>query len=74
MGLHLAYNHGDAFDGFEYFDYSVGVGYTAGNFELGLKYTGTDLSGADEITDDVFNTEPRVVFSISTSFPWGADE
>ncbi len=74
LALHAAYNYGDAFDGFEYFDFSVGLGYTVGHFDMVLKYTGTDLSGDDETTDDVFNTEPRVVFSISTAFPWGAEE
>jgi uncharacterized protein (TIGR02001 family) len=70
LGLHLGYNYGDAFDGFEYLDYSVAVGYTLGNFDLELKYTGTDLSGQDKITDDVFNTEGRVIFSVSTTLPW----
>jgi uncharacterized protein (TIGR02001 family) len=70
IGLHLGYNYGDAFDGFEYMDYAVSVGYTLGNFDLELKYTGTDLSGSDKITDDVFNTEGRVIFSVSTTLPW----
>jgi uncharacterized protein (TIGR02001 family) len=70
IGLHLGYNYGDAFDGSEYMDYAVSVGYTLGNFDLELKYTGTDLSGSDKITDDVFNTEGRVIFSVSTTLPW----
>lgn len=70
LNLHAGYNYGDIFDGFEYLDYAVGVGYTLGNFDLELKYTGTDLSGDDKITDDVFNTEGRVVFLISTTLPW----
>jgi uncharacterized protein (TIGR02001 family) len=70
IGLHLGYNYGDAFDGFEYMDYAVSVGYTLGNFDLELKYTGTDLSGSDKTTDDVFNTEGRVIFSVSTTLPW----
>ncbi len=70
IGLHLGYNYGDAFDGFEYMDYAVSLGYTLGNFDLELKYTGTDLSGSDKITDDVFNTEGRVIFSVSTTLPW----
>jgi uncharacterized protein (TIGR02001 family) len=70
IGLHLGYNYGDAFDGSEYMDYAVSVGYTLGNFDLELKYTGTDLSGSDKTTDDVFNTEGRVIFSVSTTLPW----
>jgi len=70
-GVHVGYNYGDAFDGFEYFDYAAFVGYTLGHFDLELRYTGTDLSGEDKITDDVFNTEGRLIFSVSTTFPWG---
>lgn len=71
LSLHGGYNYGDIFEDFEYFDYAVGLGYTLGNFDLELKYTGTDLSGDDKITDDVFNTEGRLIFSVSTTFPWG---
>jgi uncharacterized protein (TIGR02001 family) len=71
LGLHAGYNYGDAFKGFEYFDYAVSLGYTLGHFDLELKYTGTDLSGEDKITSDVFNTEPRLIFSVSTTLPWG---
>lgn len=70
LSLHAGYNYGDAFEDFEYFDYSVAVGYELGNFGLELKYTGTDLSGDDKVTDDVFNTEGRLVFSVSTTLPW----
>lgn len=56
------------FDG-EYLDWSLGVGYTAGNFELALKYIDTD--GDIEETGDVFNNEGRVIFTIATTFPWG---
>jgi len=73
LNLHTGYNYGDIFDGFEFMDYSVGVGRTVGHFDMELKLTGTDLSGADKITDDVFNTEARVLFSISTTFPWGGE-
>jgi uncharacterized protein (TIGR02001 family) len=58
------------FDG-EYMDYSIGVGYTVGNFELALKYVDTDSD--IEITDDVSNNEGRVIFTVATTFPWGED-
>ncbi len=74
LNLHAGYNYGQIFSGYEYFDYSVGVGYTAGHFDMELKFGGTDLSGADKITDDVFNTEPRLMFKVSTTFPWSAGE
>lgn len=79
LSLHLGYNYGDAFDGFEYFDFSVGVGKTVGNFDLELKFTGTELDEQDvglppgASFGDVFNPEPRVLFSVSTTFPWGGE-
>jgi uncharacterized protein (TIGR02001 family) len=69
---HVGYSFGDYFDDSdEVLDYSLGVGYTAGNFDLALKYVDTDT---DAVTrGDVFNNEGRVVFTISTTFPWRND-
>ena len=72
--LHAGLSTGDSWDdvnGDDQIDYSVGVGYTAGNFDLALKYVDTDRDV--EVTDDVFNNEGRVIFSIATTFPWGGD-
>jgi uncharacterized protein (TIGR02001 family) len=74
---HLGYSYGDYWDSLtegtdldgEYMDYSVGVGYDVSNFSLALKYVDTD--GDLETTDDPFNNEGRVIFTISTTFPWG---
>jgi uncharacterized protein (TIGR02001 family) len=76
LNLHLGYNYGDAFDDTEYMDYSIGVAYTLGNFDLELKYVDTDLSRGDPLfsSDDPFNTEGRVIFGVSTTFPWGGEE
>lgn len=71
LNLHLGYNYGDYFDDSEYMDYSIGVGYTLGNFDLELKYVDNDLD--PEIEDDAFNSEGRAIFSVSTTFPWGAE-
>jgi uncharacterized protein (TIGR02001 family) len=68
VSLHAGYSGGDFWDDVEYVDYSVGVGYTLGNFDLGLTYVDQD---GDEITGDVFNNEGRVIFAVSTTFPWG---
>ena len=68
---HVGYSTGDAIDfiaGDDYLDYSVGVGYTAGNFNLALKYV--DNNADIEITSDEFNNEGRVIFTVSTTFPW----
>jgi uncharacterized protein (TIGR02001 family) len=61
---HVGYSSGDGIDavfGDSYFDYSVGVGYSVNNFDLGLKYVSTDIDGYD---DD------KVVLSVSTTLPW----
>lgn len=76
---HLGYSYGDYWDSLtegtgldgEYMDYSVGVGYDVGNFSLALKYVDTD--GDVETTDDPFNNEGRVIFTIATTLPWGGD-
>jgi len=76
LTAHAGYSFGDFWDqgdGSDYIDWSVGVGYTVGNFELGLKWVDTTLEEGDFAfsRDDVFNSEGRVVFSIATTFPWG---
>jgi uncharacterized protein (TIGR02001 family) len=49
-------------------DYSFGVGYTAGKFNLALKYVDTDSDVV--VTDDVFNNEGRVILTVATTLPW----
>jgi uncharacterized protein (TIGR02001 family) len=75
LNLHLGYNYGDAFEDTEYLDYSIGVGYTLGNFDLELKWVDNDLSDGDPLysKDDVFNSEGRVIFGVSTTFPWSKE-
>lgn len=70
--LHAGYSTGDYWDDIytdDLIDYSVGVGYSVGNFNLALKYVDTDSDV--EVTSDAFNNEGRVVFTIATTFPWG---
>lgn len=66
VNAHAGYSDGDgveaAFGLSNYLDYSAGVGYTAGNFDLELKYVDTDIDDADM---------DRVIFTITTTFPWG---
>jgi uncharacterized protein (TIGR02001 family) len=73
---HVGYSFGDYWDnlkdagaGDKYFDYSVGVGYTAGHFSLAAKWIdGSDLKEADGA--QYFSSEARAVLSIATTFPW----
>jgi uncharacterized protein (TIGR02001 family) len=79
LNLHLGYNYGQVFSGFEYMDFSAGVTRPFGHFTVGLKVTGTDLSKSDlgippgNSFPDEFNPEPRLVLSIATTFPWGKE-
>lgn len=75
LNLHAGYNYGNGFGNSEYVDYSVGVGYTLGNVNLELKYVDTNLDNNDSffVRDDLFNTEGRAIFSVSTTFPWGSE-
>lgn len=71
---HVGYSWGDYWDevgGGELFDYSVGVGYSLENFALALKWVDTDANDDQKITGDVGNNEGRVIFTVSTTLPWG---
>ena len=70
LTFHAGYSWGDYWDGAELFDYAVQGDYTAGNFTIFAKFTGTDASGDLKITDDVANNEPRVLVGVTTTFPW----
>ena len=81
LNAHAGYSFGDFWDGVDgepssdYIDWSVGVGYTLGNFELSLKYVDTTLEDGDFwfSGEDVNNTEGRVIFSVATTFPWAKE-
>lgn len=71
---HVGYSTGDYWDdviGDDMLDYSLGVGYTAGKFNLALKWVDSDTGDVPEVTGDVFNQEGRVIFTVATTFPWG---
>lgn len=65
LDLHVGYSDGDgieaAYGVSNYFDYSVGASYSIEKFDLSLKYVDTDIDDAE--TD-------RLIFSVSTTFPW----
>jgi uncharacterized protein (TIGR02001 family) len=70
--LHAGYSTGDYWDnvfGDDQFDYSIGVGYTMGGFNMALKYVDTD--GDVVVASDAFNNEGRVLFTVATTFPRG---
>jgi len=70
VGLHAGYSTGDGvgqtyFGGVEdsYFDYSIGVSYTASNITLGMKWVAREADDA--------GSDDRIVLSVSTALPWG---
>lgn len=77
---HFGYSDGDGIkaayggDSNSYYDWSVGVGYTWSHFDFALKYVdGEDLKALRDAPHDISNTNARVIFSVSTSFPWKAE-
>jgi len=83
LTAHVGYSDGSYWSGSEYTDYSVGLTYAIGNFTLGLKYVdGSDAADLDDLCKqiacagvdrDVFSTDPRAIFSVSTTFPWSQE-
>lgn len=73
IALHAGKSDGDYWGDFDYADYAVSVSKTLGHFNLTLKYIYPDVEDAAEITVDPFNNEDRLLFSVATTFPWGAD-
>jgi len=68
---HVGYSFGDYWKNLadEYVDYSIGVGYSLGRFDLELKWVdGTD--GVDTPGSDYFSSNSKVLFTVSTTFPW----
>lgn len=74
LALHAGYSDGDYWDaayGGGYFDYSIGIGRTIGNFALSLKWVdGSDLAPANNTPGDVYSSDSKVWFSIATTLPW----
>ena len=79
--VHAGYSGGDYWSSSEYYDYSVGVTKSLGHFNLALKFIdGSDLSDLDDfdvpptpgLDHDIFSTDAKAYFSISTTFPWSS--
>lgn len=68
---HIGYADGDYWDASDaQTDFSIGVGYSINNFDLAVKYVDTD---GDEIRQDAFNNEGRVILTVATTFPWSKE-
>jgi uncharacterized protein (TIGR02001 family) len=69
LAFHLGYAWGDAWEDIETTDFAIQANFTAGNFTLFAKFTGTD--GDLEVETDENNNEPRILVGAMTTFPWG---
>jgi uncharacterized protein (TIGR02001 family) len=84
VGGHVGYSFGSywsqvgqlAGDTGEYTDYSVSVSKSFGHFNAALKYVdsnGIDGSSTSGPYKDIFSNDGRVIFSLSTTLPWGKE-
>jgi uncharacterized protein (TIGR02001 family) len=74
LGLHSGYSDGAVWGSDSYFDWSAGVSYTMGHFNLNLKWVdGSDYKPGNNAPKDVFSTDARAIFSVSTTFPWSKE-
>jgi uncharacterized protein (TIGR02001 family) len=75
IAVHVGYSGGDAFDrlpGYQsYFDWSVGLTKSIGNWGLELKWVdGSDWKDLNNQPDDVLSSDARLIFSVTTTLPW----
>ena len=69
IGLHAGYSTGDGIEQAyfvtedSYFDYGIGVSYSASNITLGMKWVAADADDA--------GSDDRIILSVSTALPWG---
>lgn len=77
--VHVGYSGGEFFNDAEdngldeYYDWAVGLTRTFGPFDFAVKWAdGSDLEEADGTGSppDANSSEGRVIFSVSTTFPW----
>lgn len=74
LGLHSGYSDGPVWGSDSYLDWSAGLSYTLGNFSLNLKWVdGSDYKPGNHASKDVFSTDARAIFSVSTTFPWSKE-
>ena len=72
LNAHIGYSSGDGIEvayGFpgedSYIDYGLGVGYSANNISVDLKWVGKDF--------DSGGSDDRILISVSTSLPWAKE-
>lgn len=75
LDLHAGYSDGSYWDKDNYMDWSAGLTYSIGHFDLALKYVdGSDYKPGNNAYRDIGSSDARAIFSISTTFPWKSGE
>ena len=70
--VHAGYSDGSFWDSDSYFDYAIGFTKSFGGFDFELKWVdGSDLKALNNTPGDVSSSDARVIFSVSTTLPWG---
>lgn len=64
FGIHVGYSFGDAWEGAEHLDYSLGATKTLGRFDLNLKYV-----NSNDLQNDLGGRNTWVG-TVSTTLPW----
>lgn len=72
---HIGYSNGSgigaSFGQTSYMDWSAGVTYSWKHIDMSLRWVdGSDLKTVEHTHDDIFSSEARAIFAISTTFPW----
>jgi uncharacterized protein (TIGR02001 family) len=75
LTAHIGYTNGsaikEAFGQSSYMDWSAGVTYSWKHIDMSLLWVdGSDLKTLKNTPDDIFSSEARAIFAISTTFPW----
>ena len=73
LALHAGHSRGGYWGGNLYKDYSIGVSRSFGPIDATVKYAIVDNKQGFTVRDDVFNNESRLLFQVSTTFPWSKD-
>lgn len=72
LNFHVGRSSGPYWGPEDYTDWSVGVSKTWSHFDFALRYVdGSDLKSANDLPGDYNTSDSKVIFSVSTSFPWG---
>ncbi|UCC14836.1 MAG: hypothetical protein JSW21_02435, partial [Gammaproteobacteria bacterium] len=54
----------------EYADWSFGLTKSIWHLDMDVRYVDTDLDGDLEVSNGAGTNDDRVIFSVSTTFPW----